>query len=166
MNRISFCILIFQLYGYPGAFTFCVLLHTYIRTSEIRVMHPCISLILAAVRLKPRITVDMADHPAGIHLESRRNSLRMKLSARYRGKAVVHALKHLVAHEACSETFRPVEFEQVRLRLRMSVRKIPRQFPLSFRTSPSTMLDSGEMSWSKMVFTRRFATLPNLPTLE
>ena len=91
---------------------------------EIRVMHPCISLILAAVRLKPRITVDMADHPAGIHLESRRNSLRMKLSARYRGKAVVHALKYLVAHEACSETFRPVEFEQVCLRLRVSVRKI------------------------------------------
>ena len=124
MNRISFCILIFQLYGYPGAFTFCVLLHTYIRTSEIRVMHPCISLILAAVRLKPRITVDMADHPAGIHLESRRDCLGMKLSARYCGEAVVHALEYLIAYEACTKSLRTVELEQVCLRLRVSVRKI------------------------------------------
>ena len=55
---------------------------------------------------------------------SRRNCLRMKLSSRYRGKTVVHTLEHLISDKACPEAFRTVEFEQVRLRLRMPVRKI------------------------------------------
>lgn len=96
---------------------------------KISFVQPCISLVFTAVCLQPWITVDMTDHPAGIHLESRRNCLRMKLSSRYRRETVVHTLEYLISDKARPEAFRTVEFEQVRLRLRMPVRKISGPVP-------------------------------------
>ena len=48
----------------------------------------------------------------------------MELSARNRGKAVVHAFIHLIPYEAGSKPFRPVELEKICLRLGMSVGQV------------------------------------------
>ena len=87
-------------------------------------MHPHISLIFTSVRLKPWIAINVTDHPACVHLKSRCHCLWMKLSTRNCGKAVIHTFEYLISDEACSESFRSVELEQVCLRLRMSVRQI------------------------------------------
>ena len=94
------------------------------RFLEFSIMKPGISLILAAVCLQPRISVNVANHPACIHLISRCNCLRMKLSSWNCGKALVCTLKYLITDKACSESFRMVKFEEVCLRLRMSVRQV------------------------------------------
>ena len=87
-------------------------------------MHPDISFIFTAVCLQPRISLQMTDHPAGIHLESRCNCLRMKFSSRNCGKTSVCTLKYLITNKACTKSFRTIKFEIVGFRLRMSVRQI------------------------------------------
>ena len=50
--------------------------------SLLRIVKPEISLVLVAGGLQPGVAVQMADHPAGIHLKSRRRGLGMQLSSR------------------------------------------------------------------------------------
>ncbi len=87
-------------------------------------MQPNVAFVFAAVRLEPRIAVEVAYHPAGIHLVARSYCLRMEFAARDSGEAAVRALEYLVADEACAESFWMVEFEVICFRLRMSVRQI------------------------------------------
>ena len=102
------------------------------------------------------VAVQMADHPAGIHLEARRHCLGDAGTRRDGGEAVVHALEYLVPHKTGAEALRPVELEVIALRLGVPVGQIAGPVPRSFSTSPSTILDQGAISLSKMVFTRRW----------
>ncbi len=64
--------------------------------SLLRIVKPEISLVLVAGGLQPGVAVQMANHPAGIHLEARRHCLGMQAPAGDGGEAVVHALEYLV----------------------------------------------------------------------
>ena len=68
-------------------------------------MHPHISLVFTSVRLKPWIAINVTDHPACVHLESRCHCLWMKLSTRNCGKTVVYTFEYLISDKACSESF-------------------------------------------------------------
>ena len=72
---------------------------------------------IVAGGLQPGVAVQMADHPAGIHLEARRHCLGMQAPAGDGGEAVVHALEYLVPHKTGAEALRPVELEVIALRL-------------------------------------------------
>ena len=67
------------------------------------IVEPDIFFVLITGCLEPGVTVKMAYHPAGIHLESGCYRLRMKRSSRNCGKAVINALENL-AHRDISET--------------------------------------------------------------
>lgn len=64
--------------------------------SLLRIVKPEISLVLVSGGLQPGVAVQMANHPAGIHLEARRHCLGMQAPAGDGGEAVVHALEYLV----------------------------------------------------------------------
>ena len=67
---------------------------------ESYLVKPCVPFVLAAVCLEPGITLQVPDHPGGIHLETRGHGLGMQRPAGDGGEAVVHAFEHLVSHKA------------------------------------------------------------------
>ena len=87
-------------------------------------MQPQVPFILVTGALQPRIAVQMTDHPTGIHLETRRDCLRMQTFTRNGRKAVIHALKDLIADKAGAESLRTVKLEVITFRLRMAVRQV------------------------------------------
>ena len=87
-------------------------------------MQPCITLILAAVCLKPGISLQMADHPAGIHHKSRGHCLGMQFAAWNGRKASVHTFKHLIPYKTGTKSFRTVKFKIVAFRLVMLMGQI------------------------------------------
>ena len=87
-------------------------------------MQPQITLVLVAVGLIPAVTLQMTNHPAGVHLVTGSAYLGMQGAAGDGGEASIGALVHIIAYKAGAEAFRSVEQEVVNLRLGMSVGQI------------------------------------------
>ena len=92
-------------------------------------MQPYVPLIFAAVCLQPWISINMTDHPAGIHLISRSHRLRMQFSSRNSREASIYTLKYTVSHKTGAKPLRMVKLKIISFRLGMSVRQIPGPVP-------------------------------------
>ena len=74
--------------------------------------------------LLPRISIEMANHPAVPHSIARCRDLRMHVSAGELGPAVMRDLECVVADEASAEALLMIKLVGVDLRLRMIVRYV------------------------------------------